>query len=144
MQANPRIFKNLEEVNGFILSIFHGQKAGEATLEHINSFSMYDLAQEKGSLVEGLKAVRAEIVKHRNHVPIGGQTDQDQIHLLKQSVRSFKWTRAITACAHELDSAKLYRILKCQEWTSPAARDRHKTIRNLQVIQWQRISSHPR
>ena len=83
-------------------------------MEHLNSLSMYDLAQEKASLVESLKAVRKEIVKHGNLVPIERQTDQDQRRWLKQAVRSFKWTRATTARAHELDFAKLLSTLKCQ------------------------------
>ena len=80
---------------------------------HGNACSMYDQAQEKGSLLDGLKAVRADIVKH-NFVPVERHTDQDQKRCLKQAVRSFKRTRETTARAHELYFAKVYSTLKCQ------------------------------
>ena len=59
VQAHPQYFRTCEEVNAFMLSTFHGREAQEATLEYLDSLSMYEQVREKGTLVLGLKAVSA-------------------------------------------------------------------------------------
>lgn len=78
------------DVSKFMKGILHGREAQEATLEFLDSLSMYDKAKTVASLVAGLRAVRDEIVKHGNLVPIARQTDKDQRLWLKNSVRSYR------------------------------------------------------
>nr|AHF58602.1 polyprotein [Chondrus crispus] len=114
VQANPNYFQTCDEVNKFILDTFHGREAQEATIEHLDSLSMYEQAQRQGSLVAGLRAVRDEIIKHVNLVPKGRQTDLDQKRWLKNAVRQYRWARPTTARAHDMDFARMYATLRSQ------------------------------
>ncbi|CAN8077282.1 unnamed protein product [Agarophyton chilense] len=90
VQSNPQFFRTCEEVIIFMMSTFHGLEAQEATLEYLNSLSMYAFVKENGSLVEELKGVRDAIDKHVILVPRERQTDQDQRRWLKNAVCSYK------------------------------------------------------
>lgn len=114
VQADPMAFTTCDEVNRFILATFHGQEAQEATMEHLDSLSLYELVKEHGSFAAGLRAVRDEIVKHINLVPKGRQTDSDQKRWMKYAVRSYRWARPTTARAHEMDFAQMYSTLRSQ------------------------------
>lgn len=101
-------------MNRFIIDTFHGQEAQEATLEYLESLSMYEKVKSTESFAGGLKAIRDEIIKHVNLVPKSRQTEANQNRRLKKAVRSFRWTRATTARAHELDFWQMYATLKSQ------------------------------
>lgn len=128
VQPDPQYFKSCEEVNEFMLSTFHGREAQEATLEYLDSLSMYEQVREKGALVLGLKAVRDAIVKHVNLVPHERQTDEDQIRWLKNAVRSYKWTRPTNSRAHEMDFAKLYSTLRSQAIEEERSREAREKL----------------
>lgn len=93
VQGNRNSFRSCNDVNKFILETFRGREAQEATLEHLDTLSMYEEAKTKGSLVAGLRAVRDETVKHVNLVPNGRPTDLDQKRGLRNAVRRCRWSR---------------------------------------------------
>lgn len=77
VQADPNVFRRCEDVNCFVTSMFHGQENQEATLEYLDSLSLYDQVKKLESIVDALKAVRKAIVKHFNLVPKERQTEKD-------------------------------------------------------------------
>ena len=123
LKSDPAKFKYCEDVNKFILDTFHGREAQEATVEYLNSLSLYNSANEKGSIVQGLKNVRDEIIKHINLVPKNLQTEEEQKRWLKYAVRSYRWARPTTARASELDFATMYANLRAQAIEEKRAAD---------------------
>ena len=110
-------------MNKFILDTFHGREAQEATVEYLSSLSLYNSANEKGSIVQGLKNARDEIMKHINLVPKNLQTGEEQKRWLKYAVRSYRWARPTTARASELDFATMYATLRAQAIEEKRAAD---------------------
>lgn len=122
VKADPRVFRCCEDVRRFISDTFHGRESQEATLEYLESLSMYEKAKERGSIVSGLKGIRDETIKHVNLVPENRQNEAEQKRWLKRAVRMYRWARPTTARAQELDFAQMYSTLRSQAIEEEKAR----------------------
>lgn len=107
MQINPKVFSTCVEVSQIILGTFYGYKAKETTMEHPDSFSIYEVVREHCYFVAKLRSVRDEIVMHINLVPKGRQMEVDQKRWMKYAVKLYRWAWPATALAHEMDFAQM-------------------------------------